>query len=281
MNKEIFINKLKELNDIASKNNIEDCRCAYGDFLTICRYKRLPKEVLSHLEELVNSLKTGVVEYIKTSPSNDPYLSDVLTFFITNYKDEDECNSLLPYLKEIMYEAIPTFDLLVNIILIYQSSRYPWRARKYVLELEKLEQKSVIKYETLARFYQNVHDFVKAYYAYIDLFALTGSNSYLSKAMNLRDNMPEEYKPEIDLGLIDESKPRVANALYLKVDPIEYSPKFLSVFDEVMEEVEAEIDKEGDLHIPQQRWGIMYTKFLEKGINWKDPTMMNPGTMFD
>ena len=67
----------------------------------------------------------------------------------------------------------------------------------------------------------------------------------------------------------------------MKVDPIEHTETFLSVYDEVMERLTARLEKEGNLHMPQQTWSFMAEEFAKKGIYWRSPGLMNPTWRFD
>ena len=190
--------------------------------------------------------------------------------------------------------------ILTEIVMKYQESDYAWRARKYVAPLLELldevgDDKELSSFSCLVRFYYNVHDFVALYHLYLkqaEYQKNKGSKfAYISvgKAMELRNAMPEELKPDFDLNKVINDYPDKAEYFkkqenkkpLLKVDPVEYSEEFLSNFDEVMEEVMEEIEKEGNLHIPQQLWGIMGEKFSKRGIYWRSPDLMNPGVMFD
>lgn len=191
-------------------------------------------------------------------------------------------------------------ETLLEIIIKYQESDYPWRARDYINPLLVLldevgDDKDFSCFDAIIRFYYNVHDFMNLYHLYLKKAKFQkekGSGfAYISigKAMEIRNAMPENIKPEFDLNKILEEyldkaeyfKKQENKTPYLKIDPIEYSEEFLSNYDEVMEEVREEIDKVGDLHIPQQLWGIMSEKFSKRGIYWKSPDLMNPGVMFD
>ena len=189
---------------------------------------------------------------------------------------------------------------LLEVVTIYQESRYPWRARKYIKPLLDLvdqigDDKNLSCFEMVARFYMNAHDFVGLYHLYLKKYeylkAKENPNAYiaLGKALEWRNIFPYELKPDLDFdeiyldnpNNIDYLKQKQTKSPFLKVDPVEFSEEFQKVFDEVMEEVEQEIDKEKDLHIPQQRWGIMAEKFADRGIDWRSPDLMNPGVMFD
>ena len=68
---------------------------------------------------------------------------------------------------------------------------------------------------------------------------------------------------------------------YLKVDPVENTKEFLDIYDEVHEEAMDIIEKEGDLHLCHQLWGVLFDLYLARGVMWSSPALMNPGTRFD
>jgi len=199
-------------------------------------------------------------------------------------------------------------DLLYfNYLLIkgYSRDRYYFRARKYVNEnLDKLRYYEITKenytlvcemYDMCSNFYKRVLDVRRAMnclkvaskialgYSNISL-----SSEYLAKCYRFMNYLPIHLQEgikekEIERLYQEYSKPIFEALTYkgLLVDEIEHDENFLSLFDEVNEEVERRIDIEGELFVPFQRWNIMQEEYLKRGISWKTPKQMNPHVMFD
>lgn len=181
----------------------------------------------------------------------------------------------------------------------------PWRARVEAELLQTLLEsfsatqenyKIVVElYETLSHFYRNVCDRKRAYE-----YAIKGSEVALAfsdgelaadmaySAYRFLLYLPTEIRPVVDEEKIKNEHGRYAlNVLsyqkysVMNVDPIEHTEKFLSVYDKVMERVQARLEKEGNLHIPQQIWSLMADEFKREGIFWRNPGLMNPQWRFD
>lgn len=87
-------------------------------------------------------------------------------------------------------------------------------------------------------------------------------------------------------GLLDEKvvKGTYKNALAvrrsLKHDPIEMSEEYLAVIDEVEEKV-VKNKKYFGMGSCHESWDLKHRFLLEKGINWKSPSILNPRVIFD
>ena len=85
----------------------------------------------------------------------------------------------------------------------------------------------------------------------------------------------------IDPNTIEQINDRVMmRRRSLKHDPVEMSEEYLTVIDEV----EEKIDKNRTLYgmgSCHEIWNLKYQYLLEKGINWKSPSILNPRVMFD
>ena len=66
----------------------------------------------------------------------------------------------------------------------------------------------------------------------------------------------------------------------LKNDPVEMSPKYLAVIDEVEEKIEKNRTMRG-MGSCFEYWDLKAQYLHEKGIEWQTPFMLNPGVMFD
>ena len=161
-----------------------------------------------------------------------------------------------------------------------------WRARPYAEALLKLLEEQMPQpavcdaYETLATFYVRVRDVRRAYACAQKgaecaraLGDMEVEESLLLLGRKCVACLPQRMKEEMGLGEVRDA--------FLKVDPVEHTDAFHAVFDEVMEATESRLEKEGDLHIPQQRWLIMTEEFALRGIAWRSPARMNPRVMFD
>lgn len=201
--------------------------------------------------------------------------------------------------------SLQLLPMLVSKIEKEINEATPWRARASAQTLlnflnglslcEENYQTAVELYELLSKFYRNVCDVKNAYlmakkgsniaFAFFDL-ALSADMAYI--AYRHAWSLPEEIRPIIDEEKIQKDYGRyAANVLSyrrfspMKVDPIEHTEAFLSVYDEVMERVQARLNKEGNLHIPQQIWSLMSEEFAKKGVVWRNPGLMNPTWRFD
>ena len=93
--------------------------------------------------------------------------------------------------------------------------------------------------------------------------------------MNL-DKLKKEYNGFFDIIL------QGINSKPLKVSESEFDPVFINNYFLVMREVEKQIDIEGDLHVPYQRWNLIKDIYKKKyNIDWESPKEMNPRVMFD
>lgn len=66
----------------------------------------------------------------------------------------------------------------------------------------------------------------------------------------------------------------------LKHDPIEMTPKYLEVIDEVEEKIDKNLKYRG-LGSCHEIWNLKFEYLMEKGIVWKSPAMLNPRVRFD
>ncbi len=62
-----------------------------------------------------------------------------------------------------------------------------------------------------------------------------------------------------------------------KNDPIEMTPEYLDVIDEI----EAKIDQNKKMDWCIEYWNLKGDYLSERGIFWRSPVILNPGTMFD
>ena len=66
----------------------------------------------------------------------------------------------------------------------------------------------------------------------------------------------------------------------MKRDPVEMTPEYLAVIDEVEQKAEENMTFHG-MGSCHQRWSLTCDFLEEKGIIWRSPAMMNPGWRFD
>lgn len=104
----------------------------------------------------------------------------------------------------------------------------------------------------------------------------------------LNNSFPESLRKQVDIDKIKEKYQENSDIIIkaikfkpLKVDEVEFNPKFIDNYTNIMDKVEKQIDKEGDLHVVFQRWNLMQKYYKEIGIDWKTPREMNPRVMFD
>lgn len=216
-----------------------------------------------------------------------------------------DCGRTLANAETNFQPSISTLVSLAEEIENQAQNQTPWRARAEAellqmgLESFSATQENyatvVALYEALSHFYRNVCDRKRAYEFNIkgSEVALVFSDGELAadmaySAYRFLLYLPAELRP-----IVDEEKIRNEHSRYalyvlsyqkysvMKVDPIEHTEEFLSVYDKVMERVQARLEKEGNLHIPQQIWSMMAEEFEKEGIFWKNPGLMNPKWRFD
>ena len=96
-------------------------------------------------------------------------------------------------------------------------------------------------------------------------------------------------KVEVDIDKIKKDFKEFADIIIkginhksIKICESEFDPIFIDNYCLVMRDVDAEIEKVGDLNIPYQRWELIKRIYKDKyNIEWKTPKEMNPRIMFD
>ena len=193
--------------------------------------------------------------------------------------------------NELKYDASEMVYIEMLTVNVYRFSKFYWRGRSHADYLFKLlgenkkmkENQKADFYFELGTFYRSVSRYQKA----LDCF---------EKAFELRKDEPSLYyivlterflHPDKDIEIKNKAllSPRVKLALQgksgLNIDPIEKTEEFLNAFDEVHEEALEIIEKEGDLNLCHQMWGILSELYAKRGIFWRSPALMNPHVMFD
>lgn len=85
----------------------------------------------------------------------------------------------------------------------------------------------------------------------------------------------------LDERLLKETYENVMNnRRSLRHDPVEMSEEYLAVIDEVEEKIAKNRTFKG-MGSCHEIWSLKWQYLLEKGINWKSPSMLNPRVMFD
>ena len=191
------------------------------------------------------------------------------------------------------------------VLLIYGRTRYYFRGKSVAIGLEALLEKDNCTkipneytyefYYELGKFFNRVCDRKRA----MDLYnkaAMVIKSIDLEKAAyamgeyyKINGVFPEELKEKVDIKQIEEEYKEYANIIIakinyksLKVDEVEFTPKFIKFFESFSEEVEIRLEREGDIHSVYQRWAIMQEILRERyRIEWKTPKEMNPNVMFD
>lgn len=191
------------------------------------------------------------------------------------------------------------------VLLIYGRTRYYFRGKSVAINLEALLEKDNCTkipneytyefYYELGKFFNRVCDRKRA----MDLYnkaAMVIKSIDLEKAAyamgeyyKINGVFPEELKEKVDIKQIEKEYKEYANIIIakinyksLKVDEVEFTPKFIKFFESFSEEVEIRLEREGDIHLVYQRWAIMQEILRERyRIEWKTPKEMNPNVMFD
>ena len=187
---------------------------------------------------------------------------------------------------------------LASIVQAYIRLGYSWRGRKYALMLEEGLHVAPLAegYDQLISFYRNVRNLPKAkalseeaMETCIRIKKLQLGAEYAYRTAQLNMTLPQEMRSFPNDAEIERIFGEFAPAILryhnykptLQIDPIEHTPEFAAAYDEVMEAVEQKLQEVGDLHLAFQRWEFMREEFAKRGIDWKDPHIMNPRVMFD
>ena len=87
-------------------------------------------------------------------------------------------------------------------------------------------------------------------------------------------------------GLIDDEKidqiyqKRMNGRRTFKNDPVEMTPEYLAVIDEIEERVEKNQKLHG-MGSCFEYWDLKQQYLAEKGISWESPALLNPNARFD
>ncbi len=147
-----------------------------------------------------------------------------------------------------------------------------------------LENDYVDKRETPRLF----HSLCELYRLYRDFESPEDYDDYL------RENMDKYYFRQVDRWIYDlamiVSDPEWEYAIQcwnglggmLKVDPVQATPKWEEVIYEVEKEVEEEMkDEPHYMGFCHGYWSTKRAALARRGIEWRSPSAMNPGVMFD
>ena len=193
--------------------------------------------------------------------------------------------------NELKYDKEELTYIEMLTVNVYRFAKFYWRGRSHADYLFNLlnENRNMKKsqkadfYFELGTYYRSVSRYQKALECFKNAFALRKDEPSLYYIV-----LTERFlHPDKDIEIKNKSliSPRVKLALQgkggLKIDPIEKTEEFINVFDEVHEEALEIIEKEGDLHLCHQMWGILSDLYAKRGIFWRSPALMNPRVMFD
>lgn len=70
---------------------------------------------------------------------------------------------------------------------------------------------------------------------------------------------------------------------FLKYDPVEDTPEYKAIEEEVEREIQRELGDEpqGYMGFCYRYWSVKRTVLARHGIEWRSPAMMNPRVIFD
>ena len=192
---------------------------------------------------------------------------------------------------EVEYEGENIVYVEMLTVNVYRFSKYYWRGRPHADYLFNLlnDDTNLSKgvkasfYFELGTYYRSISRYQKALSCFEKAFAYKKEEPTLYYII-----LTERFlHPDKDIEVKQTSliSPRVKLALQgkggLKIDPVEKTELFQSVYDEVHEEAMEIIEKEGDLHLCFQLWNILTELYLKRGISWRSPALMNPNVRFD
>ena len=184
------------------------------------------------------------------------------------------------------------------LVMGYCFTSFYWRAKKYVHQVISLIEQNAhsLKNEMISEmlvelgdYYRMVSNQKEALNCYKKAFEYLKDGDTLFKIVVATKCLDPDYEFKFNEQELQKLYPsdikRILMATegkgFLKIDPIENSEEFQSVYNEVHEQMLEILNQEGDLHLAIQKWGILEDLYLKKGIVWKNPKMMNPRVMFD
>ncbi len=142
--------------------------------------------------------------------------------------------------------------------------RIPYAIRYYKRLLE-------LQAELLSRFGKNDENCKDDYYTALrarNYYGKDGCDDLVELAKKL---LPEDKRKEVEKEIFEDFRP-------LKHDPVELTPMYLSVIDEV--ERRMDTDEVKNMH-HFQRSDVFRQLLREYGIEWRPVTLLNPGVRFD
>ena len=245
-------------------------------------------------------LKEDIEQTLKEKDLKETFLmvfKDTADLYNKQHLEEEDIDGYL-YIydlvvrsKQVQFENKELAYVELLTINVYRFSKFYWRGRAHADLLFKLlnEKLSITKsqkadfYFELGTYYRSISRYQKALECFEMAFSYRKDEPSLYYIV-----LTERYLyPDKSIDIKNKSllSPRVKLALQgksgLKIDPIEKSEEFQQIFDEVHEEALEIIEKEGDLHLCHQMWGILSELYAKRGIFWRSPALMNPHVMFD
>ncbi|MBP3321103.1 MAG: hypothetical protein J6M12_02005 [Clostridia bacterium] len=142
--------------------------------------------------------------------------------------------------------------------------RIPYAIRCYKRLLE-------LQVELLSRFGENDENSKDDYYIALRARNYYGKDSCEDLARLAKKLLPEDKRKEVEKQILEDFRP-------LKHDPVELTPIYLSVIDEV--ERRMDTDEVKNMH-HFQRSDVRRRLLREYGIEWRPVTLLNPGVRFD
>lgn len=282
--------------------------------------KQLITDKINVIDQIINDITlyeksfTGFIEYASYYGVNQQdykTLFKYLNALANDYSRDIELDPsmLRKVLNDLMkYSWFNVMDqacLSYVLLLIYERTRYYFRGNSVALGLEKILEKDNFAtipneyvyefYYELGKFYNRICDRKKAMDLYhkaaivIKTIDLEKAAYAMGEYYKINGVFPDDLKQTVDIKKIEEEYKEYANIIIakinyksLKVDEVEFTPKFIKFFVSFSEETEIKLEKIGDIHSVYQRWSIMQEILRERyKIEWKTPKEMNPNVMFD
>ena len=307
---------MDKVNLLTLRNRILKARADYpalpfyvGPFGILKRLERL--ESNGQLDEKGQSLKKDLRLYIDLGGSIVSEMAEaeekmeaafVITYCADAFKDADFEGSerLLSKMLAFYGEGgmfLPREEIAANLAIILGYMRVPayWRGKPYAKRLAELLKDNGGPYEAycdLAAYYKMVLDYPSA-----SSIALLGAEDLLrqnkkheaallaKEGLSSASLIPDfpfpseseihaDYEEETEVVLGYKEEPTI------KHDPIELTPEFQAVYDEVMEEALTKYNENKETHV-FAFWESMREGFARRNILWRSPILMNPGMKID
>ncbi len=254
----------------------------------------------------INYLNLDTCTIMVNSELTTDQIADILYFIELELNNHPRGLQIPELLQKIKYEKLSTNQKIKRNELIingYQHSDYLWRAKPYALQLMNLLASLEVSELTaddlastwimLGTYLSNVSLVEKALICFEQAWKKATLKSLKKEALYqiivMHKHLGKVYQlPYTDEQLVEilgENLSRIKNALegkgFLKRDPIENTPKFQEVYDQVHERAILKTGENKGMGFCHLWWSTLTDEFAKEGIKWQSPSRCNPKVRFD